>query len=356
MAGFLAISGNFPPKNADFGLSWVGTVTYSPGSLRRQGRQAPRAARIVDIMSDDQGRAQGGNGSRKLPGISFEFFPPKTEEMERTLWETIKRLAPLEPSFVSVTYGAGGSTRERTHATIVRILKETRLTPAAHLTCVDASRGEIDDVVARYHDAGVRHIVALRGDPASGMGGAYTARADSYQTTAELVAGIKKRYGDIEVSVSAYPEKHPHSPDFDADIDTLKAKVDAGASRAITQFFFDNDLYEQYVERARRAGIYIPIVPGILPVHNIRQVVSFSARCGALVPAWLRERFDGLDNDPQTHMLVAAAVAAEQVLDLVERGVHDFHFYTMNRADLAFAICHMIGIRNPNDSAASAAA
>src|SRR5262245_35222439 len=193
-------------------------------------------------MSEDQVRAQDTSGTapRTLPRISFEFFPPKTEEMERTLWETIKRLAPLEPSFVSVTYGAGGSTRERTHATIVRILKETRLTPAAHLTCVDATRGDIDDVVDRYHDAGVRHIVALRGDPSSGMGGAYTAHPQGYQTSAELVASIKKRYPDIEISVSAYPEKHPQSASFDADIDTLKAKIDAGATRAITQFFFDN--------------------------------------------------------------------------------------------------------------------
>ncbi|MDQ8726994.1 methylenetetrahydrofolate reductase [NAD(P)H] [Bradyrhizobium sp. LHD-71] len=300
-------------------------------------------------MSDDQGNAQGGatgnSGSRRLPRISFEFFPPKTEEMERTLWATIKRLAPLEPSFVSVTYGAGGSTRERTHATIVRILKETRLTPAAHLTCVDASRADIDEVVARYHDAGVRHIVALRGDPASGMGGAYTAHPDGYQTSAELVASIKKRYPDIEVSVSAYPEKHPQSADFDADVDTLKAKVDAGATRAITQFFFDNDLYNRYVDRVRARGVDVPIVPGILPVQNFKQMSNVASRCGASVPSWLAEKFEGLDDDPETRKLIAAAVAAGQVQKLNKHGVDNFHFYTMNRADLVFAISHLLGFR-----------
>lgn len=299
-------------------------------------------------MTDDQIEASpGGNGSasRKLPRISFEFFPPKTEEMERTLWQTIKRLAPLEPSFVSVTYGAGGSTRERTHATIVRILRETRLTPAAHLTCVDAARGDIDEVVARYHDAGVRHIVALRGDPASGMGGAYTARTDGYQTTAELVASIKRRYADIEVSVSAYPEKHPQSPDLDADIDTLKAKIDAGASRAITQFFFDNDVYNRYLDRVRARGIEVPIVPGILPVQSFKQMSNVAARCGASVPSWLAEKFEGLDDDPETRKLIAAAVAAGQVQKLNKHGVDNFHFYTMNRADLVFAISHLLGFR-----------
>jgi methylenetetrahydrofolate reductase (NADPH) len=299
----------------------------------------------MGFMSENQVRAQGSAASRKLPKISFEFFPPKTEEMERTLWETIKRLSPLEPSFVSVTYGAGGSTRERTHATIVRILKETRLTPAAHLTCVDASKADIDEVVERYHDAGVRHIVALRGDPASGMGGAYSARPDSYQTTAELVASIKKRYPDIEVSVSAYPEKHPHSPDFDADIDTLKAKVDAGAARAITQFFFDNDLYNRYVDKVRARGIVVPIVPGILPIQSFKQVTNVAARCGASVPSWIAEKFEGLDDDPETRKLVAATVAAGQVQKLSKNGVDNFHFYTLNRADLVFAISHLLGFR-----------
>jgi len=292
-------------------------------------------------MSD----AQGGNGSRKLPRISFEFFPPKTEEMEQTLWETIKRLAPLEPSFVSVTYGAGGSTRERTHATIVRILKETRLTPAAHLTCVDASKADIDEVVDRYHDAGVRHIVALRGDPASGMGGAYTARPDGYQSSVDLVASIKKRHPDIEVSVSAYPEMHPQSPGFDVDIDLLKAKVDAGATRAITNFFFDNDLYHRYIDRVHTRGVAVPIVPGILPVQNFKQMKNVAARCGASVPSWFAEKFEGLDDDPEARKLVAAAVAAGQVQKLAKHGIDNFHFYTMNRADLVFAISHLLGFR-----------
>jgi methylenetetrahydrofolate reductase (NADPH) len=283
----------------------------------------------------------------KSPRISFEFFPPKTEEMERSLWETITRLAPLTPNFVSVTYGAGGSTRERTHSTIARILKETALTPAAHLTCVGASRGDIDEVVARYHEIGVRHIVALRGDPATGIGTPYAAHPDGYRTSAALVAGIKKRYPDIEVSVSAYPEKHPESADFDADIDMLKAKVDAGADRAITQVFFDNDLYLRYLDRVRARGIDIPVVPGIMPMHNFKQARGFVTRAGTSVPDWLAEKFEGLDDDPDTRKLVAATVVAGQVQKLAKRGVGTFHFYTMNRADLVFAISHLLGIR-PN--------
>ena len=286
--------------------------------------------------------------------VSFEFFPPKTDEMEARLWDTVQRLEPLAPSFVSVTYGAGGSTRERTARTVRRILTDSRLTPAAHLTCVDATRAEIDAVIAEFADMGVTRFVALRGDPAAGVGERYQPHAGGYANGAELVAALKKA-GDFDISVSAYPERHPESPDFATDIDMLKRKVDAGATRAITQFFFDNDLYERYVERVRRAGIYIPIVPGVLPIHNFTQVANFSGRCGAHVPTWLAERFDGLQADPQTHALVASAVAAEQVLDLVERGVSDFHFYTMNRADLVVAVCHMIGIRAPQ-SAASAAA
>jgi methylenetetrahydrofolate reductase (NADH) len=291
--------------------------------------------------------APDAHRAARSPGISFEFFPPKTEEMERSLWETITRLAPLAPDFVSVTYGAGGSTRERTHATIARILKETGLTPAAHLTCVGAPRGEIDEVVARYHDIGVRHIVALRGDPASGIGTAYAAHPAGYQTSADLVAGIKKRYPDIEVSVSAYPEKHPESRDFDADIDMLKAKVDAGAARAITQVFFDNDLYFRYLDRVRARGIAIPVVPGIMPMHNFKQARNFVTRAGTSVPDWLAEKFEGLDDDPDTRKLVAATVAAGQVQNLAKHGVDSFHFYTMNRADLVFAISHLLGIR-PN--------
>jgi methylenetetrahydrofolate reductase (NADPH) len=291
--------------------------------------------------------APDGPRAPKTPAISFEFFPPKTEEMERSLWETIKRLAPLAPNFVSVTYGAGGSTRERTHSTIARIRKETDLLPAAHLTCVGASCGEIDDIVGRYHDIGVRHIVALRGDPATGIGTAYTAHPQGYKTSADLVASIKKRFPDIEVSVSAYPEKHPESASIDADIDTLKAKIDAGAARAITQVFFDNDLYFRYLDRVRARGIDIPIVPGIMPMHNFKQARGFVTRAGTTVPEWLAEKFEGLDDDPDTRKLVAATVAAGQVQKLNKHGVDTFHFYTMNRADLVFAISHLLGIR-PN--------
>jgi methylenetetrahydrofolate reductase (NADH) len=276
--------------------------------------------------------------------VSFEFFPPKTEEMEKNLWEAIGRLAPLSPNFVSVTYGAGGSTRERTHATVRRIVHETALTPAAHLTCVAATRDEINSVIHSYRAAGVRHIVALRGDPTDGVAAKYAPHPGGYQNAADLVAGIK-RIADLEVSVSAYPEKHPDSPSVTADIDMLKAKVEAGASRAMTQFFFDNDRYFDYLDKVRARGIYIPIVPGILPVQNFKQTRNFAARCGASVPSWLAERFDGLDDDVATRKLVAATVAAEQVLDLAGQGVTDFHFYTMNRADLVYAICHLLGLR-----------
>jgi methylenetetrahydrofolate reductase (NADPH) len=279
--------------------------------------------------------------------VSFEFFPPKSAEMEQTLWEAIGRLAPLQPNFVSVTYGAGGSTRERTHATVKRILAETMMTPAAHLTCVAATRTEVDAVIDAYAQAGVRHIVALRGDPLGGVGDRFAPHPGGYRNAADLVGGIK-RIADIEVSVSAYPEKHPDSADVAADIDMLKAKVDAGASRAITQFFFENSLYFRYLDRVRKAGIDIPIVPGILPVQNFKQTKNFAARTGASVPDWLAHRFDGLDDDPATRKLIAAAVAAEQVLDLVDHGVTNFHFYTMNRADLAYAVCHLLGLR-PGD-------
>jgi methylenetetrahydrofolate reductase (NADPH) len=296
-------------------------------------------------MSEVTPPASNGHAALKQPSISFEFFPPKTEEMEKSLWETIKRLAPLSPSFVSVTYGAGGSTRERTHSTIARILKETALLPAAHLTCVGAARGEIDDIVGRYHEIGVRHIVALRGDPPDGIGTPYRTHPDGYQTSAELVAGIKRQHGDIEVSVSAYPEKHPESRDFEADLDMLQAKVDAGASRAITQVFFDNDVYLRYLDRVRGRGITIPIVPGIMPMHNFRLARNFVTRAGTTVPDWLAEKFEGLDDDAETRKLVAATVAAGQVQKLAKHGVDTFHFYTMNRADLVFAICHLLGIR-----------
>src|ERR1700739_669287 len=303
-------------------------------------------------MSPHQpGRFVGGDDGGRIR-VSFEFFPPKTAEMEQSLWEAIARLAPLRPNFVSVTYGAGGSTRERTHATVKRILAETMLTPAAHLTCVAATRAEIDAVIAAYAEAGVRHIVALRGDPPGGAGERYAPHPGGYRNAADLVGGIKRcgeKGGGLEVSGAAYPEKHPDSPSVAADIDMLKAKVDAGASRAITQFFFENDLYFRYLDRVRARGIFIPIVPGILPVQNFKTTKNFAARCGASVPAWLAERFENLDDDAATRKLIAAAVAAEQVLDLVDHGVRDFHFYTMNRADLVYAVCHLLGLR-PNQA------
>ncbi len=291
------------------------------------------------------------HGARRIR-VSFEFFPPKTPEMEATLWASVERLAPLSPNFVSVTYGAGGSTRERTHNTVARIVRETSLRPAAHLTCVAASKAEVNEVVESYWDAGVRHIVALRGDPVAGIGAKYEPHPGGYEQTCDLVAGIKK-IGDFEVSVSAYPEKHPEAASLEADIDALKRKVDCGADRAITQFFFDNDLYLRYVDAVRARGIDIPLVPGILPVQNFKQAANFAARAGASVPAWLEHRFEGLDQDIDTRKLIAAAVAAEQVLDLVDRGVTEFHFYTMNRADLVFAISHLLGIR-PKSAAKAA--
>ena len=285
--------------------------------------------------------------------VSFEFFPPKSEAMEKSLWQAIETLAPIAPDFVSVTYGAGGSTRERTHNTVSRIVTDTSLKPAAHLTCVGASRAEVDDVVRRYWDAGIRHIVALRGDPAGGVGSAFQPHPDGYESSTALVEGIK-RIGDFDISVSAYPEKHPESADFQQDIDVLKAKIDAGATRAITQFFFDNDHYLRYMDHVRAAGISIPIIPGIVPVQNFRQISSFAKSTGASIPQWLADRFEGLDDDVDTRRLVAAAVAAEQVLDLVDEGIETFHFYTMNKADLVLAICHMLGLR-PNRQRTEAA-
>jgi len=289
--------------------------------------------------------SQDNLASKDELAISFEFFPPRTEEMERELWQTVTRLAPLLPDFVSVTYGAGGSTRERTHATIARLLQETPLRPAAHLTCVGASREEIDAIVERYYALGVRHIVALRGDPPGGIGTPYVTHAQGYQSSPELVAGIKKLHADIAISVSAYPEKHPEARDFDADIDILQAKIDCGATRAITQVFFDNDLYFRYLDRVRSRGITIPILPGIMPLHNFRLARNFVTRAGTTVPDWLADKFDGLDDDPETRKLVAATVAIDQVRHLARNGVRNFHFYTMNRADLVFAICHLLGIR-----------
>ena len=275
--------------------------------------------------------------------VSFEFFPPKTAAMEKTLWASIEHLAPIGPRFVSVTYGAGGGTRERTHATVKRVLDETPLTPAAHLTCVDATRQQVDTVARRYHDAGIRHIVALRGDPPDAKS-RFTAHPDGYQNAAELVSGLK-RVADFELTVGAHPEVHPDARSAEADLDNLKAKLDAGASRAITQFFFDSDVYFRFLERARGAGISAPIIPGILPVTNFAAVQRFAATCGASVPGWMAELFRDLDDSPDTRQLVAATVAAEQCLALARQGVTEFHFYTLNRAELTVAICHRLGLK-----------
>lgn len=278
--------------------------------------------------------------------LSFEFFPPKTEAMEESLWRAIQRLALLQPNFVSVTYGAGGSTRERTHATVARLLAETDLVPASHLTCVNASRDELDAVARSYWDIGVRHIVALRGDAPGdtpGSLGQYVPRADGYAYAADLVAGLKG-IADFEISVAAYPECHPESTGLQADLDNLKRKIDAGATRAITQFFFEADTYCRFLENARKAGITVPIVPGILPVTNFGQVCKFAKACGAAVPAWMGGLFEGLDDEPDTRHLVAATVAVKLCEKLQENGVEDFHFYTLNRAELTLAICRVLGL------------
>jgi methylenetetrahydrofolate reductase (NADPH) len=275
--------------------------------------------------------------------VSFEFFPPKTAEMEETLWKSITRLAPLAPRFVSVTYGAGGSTRERTHHTVHRIREETGLVPAAHLTCVAATREEIDAVADDYWNVGVRHIVALRGDIPGGDA-PYHPTPGGYGYAAELVEGLRKRH-DFEVSVAAYPETHPEAKSPQDDLDNLKRKIDAGATRAITQFFFDNWSYIRFVDRARKAGITVPIVPGIMPVTNFASMVRFAKTAGATIPASFARMFDGLENDPETRKLVATTVAAEQCQQLAQAGVTEFHFYTLNRADLTYALCHILGLR-----------
>jgi methylenetetrahydrofolate reductase (NADPH) len=306
---------------------------------------------VPDALLAVDPRAERGGTA---PLVSFEFFPPKTAEMEEKLWQTVTRLEWLQPRFVSVTYGAGGSTRERTHATVVRIRRETHLEPAAHLTCIGAGRAEIDAVARRYWEAGIRHIVALRGDPPTGCAG-YTPHPEGYAHAADLVAGLR-RAGAFEISVAAFPETHPEAKSAVADLDNLKRKIDAGANRAITQFFFDVDLYLRFVDRARAAGIAVPIVPGILPVTNFAQVKKFAASCGASVPAWMAAQFEGLDDDPETRRLVAASIAAEQCRRLQSNGVGEFHFYTLNRADLTVAICHMIGVRGRPPVAATALA
>ncbi len=286
--------------------------------------------------------------------VSFEFFPPKSESMETTLWQSIETLAPLQPRFVSVTYGAGGSTRERTHATVARIVRETQIPAAAHLTCVEASRDEIDAIARDYWSAGVRHIVALRGDPPE-KGKAFEARPDGYASAAALVAGLR-RVAPFEISVSAYPECHPEAPGFDADIDNLKRKLDAGASRAITQFFFEPDTFFRFRDAAAARGVDAEIVPGILPVSNFANLQRMAGPCGTAIPGWMEKLFDGLDDKPAARQLVAATVAAELCRRLYAGGVRHFHFYTLNRAELSYAICHLLGVRPAVPAASELAA
>ncbi|MDR3526331.1 MAG: methylenetetrahydrofolate reductase [NAD(P)H] [Rhizomicrobium sp.] len=275
-------------------------------------------------------------------GVSFEFFPPKTAEMEEQLWGAVKRLEPLTPNFVSVTYGAGGSTRDRTHATVKRLVQETTLKPAAHLTCVAAPKAEVNEVIRDYWDVGVRHIVALRGDMPV-MGAAYQAHGEGYRSTPELIGGIRA-IGDFAVSVSCYPEKHPDSPSLEHDLDLLKQKVEAGATRAITQFCFSTDALERFRDRADRWGISIPIIPGLMPTTNFKGIARMSARCGASIPSWLAALYEGLDQDLETRRMIAATVMAEQVCDLHAAGFDQFHFYTLNQADLTYASCRILGL------------
>ena len=301
---------------------------------------------IMNISSSGRAPASQLAIASPLPvdvSVSFEFFPPDTDKANEILWNSIQRLAPLNPSYISVTYGAGGTTRERTHETVSRIRKETDLEPAAHLTCVSAMRDEVDAVARQYWDAGVRHIVALRGDAPKGTD-KYETHPEGYAFAADLVHGLKK-VADFEISVAAYPEPHPEASSPESDLDNLKRKIDAGATQAITQFFFNADTYLRFLERARAAGITVPIIPGILPVTNFKRVAEFSKRCGADIPTWMADLFEGLDNEPEARKLVAASLAAEQCRALSANGVNQFHFYTMNRADLCFAICHMLGVR-----------
>jgi len=285
--------------------------------------------------------------------VSFEFFPPADAAMEATLWRSLERLAPLAPCFVSVTYGADGSTRERTHALVTRIQRQTQLTGAPHLTCIGASRGEILDIARGYWDEGIRHLVALRGDPPQGQS-SYRPRTDGFAFAADLVAGLRS-VAPFDISVAAYPEMHPEAASAAADLESLKRKIDAGATRAITQFFYDIDVFLRFRDRCAAAGIDAPLVPGILPITRFPQVLRFAQRCGASIPGWLRERFDGLEDDAETRRLIAAAVAIEQVQELRRHGVSEFHFYTLNRAELTFAICHALGLRPRTRTAVAAA-
>jgi methylenetetrahydrofolate reductase (NADPH) len=302
------------------------------------------AAQLCDFL------ASSAAALRPAP-VSFEFFPPGDAEMERTLWASVQRLAPLAPRFVSVTYGADGSTRERTHNVVMRILRETDLTPAPHLTCIGATREEILQIAHSYHDAGVRHLFALRGDPPAGQG-RYRPYAGGFAYAVDLVAGLRS-VGDFDISVAAYPEVHPEAPDASFDFDNLRAKIDAGATRAITQFFFDHELFLRFRDRCAAAGITASIVPGILPITRFPQMIRMAQRCGASVPDSLVHRFAGLDDDPDTRRLIAAAVAIEQVQALQQHGVEEFHFYTLNRSELTYAICHALNVRTPAVQAAT---
>ncbi len=317
---------------------------------------AANAQEIRQMAAHHRAGTEGLAIAAPLPDdveVSFEFFPPASEGSEKSLWDSIQRLAPLGPKYVSVTYGAGGSTRQRTHATVERLLKETDLVPAAHLTCVDATVQEVDAVAQEYWDMGVRHIVALRGDPQAGAE-RYVPYPGGYAFASDLVAGLRQ-IGDFHISVGAYPEVHPEARGAKADMDNLKRKLDAGADQAITQFFFDTDVYLRFVDQARAAGIWAPIVPGIMPIHNFTKVASFCKRCGAGVPRWLADLFDGLEDDPATHRLVAASLVAEQCRALHGQGEKQFHFYTLNQADLTYAICHMLGVRPETDAASARA-
>ena len=276
--------------------------------------------------------------------VSFEFFPPKSPDMEEQLWQTVRALEPFEPDFVSVTYGAGGTTREPTLSTVKRLIEDTPLATASHLTCVGATREEVQTVVEEFQAAGVRHFVALRGDPQGGVGTRYAPHPGGFANAADLVSGLRDM-GDFEISVSAYPERHPESESDSVDLDMLKKKVDAGATRALTQFFFDNDIFERYLDRVRAAGITIPIVPGIMPIQNLAQLKRFASMCGATVPAVLDARFEGTEGDAMARAAIAADVAAEQIADLAQRGVNEFHIYTMNRAPLTIATLERIGIK-----------
>ncbi len=302
------------------------------------------------ILSMDQmretGRALAAPLFAGLPGdaeISFEFFPPKSDKMEQQLWDSVVTLAPLAPRFVSVTYGAGGSTRERTHATVARIIKEAGIPAAAHLTCVEASKDDIREVAEAYWEAGVRHIVALRGDPPS-EGEFFKPHPQGYESAAALVKGLKE-IADFDISVAAYPETHPQADCAQSDIDNLKRKMDAGASRAITQMFFDPEIFFRFRDTAAAAGIDQELVPGILPVSNVAQARKFSGLCGVTIPAWMDELYEGLDDHPSARQLVAATLTAEMCRKLYAGGVRHFHFYTLNRAELSYAICHLLGKR-----------